>query len=283
VNTPLRVVAYGGGVQSTALLVLAAHGYIPHRTFLFANVGDDSEHPDTLRYVREVAFDFAATHGIEIHELERTPKRGRHAGEPVTLRQAMLHPDSKSVPIPMRGENGAPGSRSCTVDYKVRVLNRWLTEHGATPENPAHVAIGISTDEISRANNAKREPNEVLEYPLLTIEHRLAPRGASRADCEAIIRDAGLPVPPKSSCYFCPFHRVTVWADLARTRPDLFEQAAQLEDHVNRHRAPGNRLYMTKFARPLRDVFATHTQGALFDDPAWFEDEGYRCGDVCDT
>jgi hypothetical protein len=39
-----RVVSYDGGVQSNALLVLAAQGRIDYRTFLFANVGDDSEH-----------------------------------------------------------------------------------------------------------------------------------------------------------------------------------------------------------------------------------------------
>src|ERR671910_1536926 len=39
-----RVVSYGGGVQSNALLELAAQGRIDYRTFLFANVGDDSEH-----------------------------------------------------------------------------------------------------------------------------------------------------------------------------------------------------------------------------------------------
>jgi site-specific DNA-cytosine methylase len=37
----MRVVAYGGGVQSTALLVLAAQERIDFRTFLIANVGED--------------------------------------------------------------------------------------------------------------------------------------------------------------------------------------------------------------------------------------------------
>ena len=36
-------VAHGGGVQTTALLVLAGQGRLAYRTFLFANVGDDSE------------------------------------------------------------------------------------------------------------------------------------------------------------------------------------------------------------------------------------------------
>ena len=42
----MRVISYGGGVQSTALVVLAAQGKIGHvDAALFANVGDDSEHP----------------------------------------------------------------------------------------------------------------------------------------------------------------------------------------------------------------------------------------------
>ena len=59
----LRVVSYGGGVQSTSLLVLAAQNKIDYKTFLFCNVGDDSEHPDTIKYVHEVAMPYAKEHG----------------------------------------------------------------------------------------------------------------------------------------------------------------------------------------------------------------------------
>jgi hypothetical protein len=40
----LNVVSYGGGVQSTSLLVLAASGKIDFKTFLFCNedIGCDS-------------------------------------------------------------------------------------------------------------------------------------------------------------------------------------------------------------------------------------------------
>jgi len=46
----LRAISYGGGVQSTALVVLAAQGVIDFPLALFANVGEDAE-PDTIRYV----------------------------------------------------------------------------------------------------------------------------------------------------------------------------------------------------------------------------------------
>lgn len=235
--TTLRTVSYGGGVQSTALLVLAAQGYIDAPTFLFANVGEQAEHPDTLRYVRDVAFDYAAAHGIEVHELHRVPKRGAHAGEVDDLWTRLMRPGSRSLPIPVRmPDTGAPGTRSCTADHKIRVVGRWLVEHGATEGNPATVAIGISTDEWQRANNRKREPYEVVVYPLLTLETRRGV-GLNRSQCEALIREAGLPVPRKSSCFFCPFHKPTVWVDMARDEPDLFARSVLLEDTLNARRA----------------------------------------------
>ena len=43
----LRTFSFGGGWQTTAALVLAARAELDFRTFLFANVGEDSERPAT--------------------------------------------------------------------------------------------------------------------------------------------------------------------------------------------------------------------------------------------
>lgn len=95
----MRVISYGGGVQSTALIVLAATGKIGHvDAALFANVGDDSEHPDTIRYVREVATPWAARHGLTIHEL----KRHRRDGSEETLLGRLERPELRSIDIPVR-------------------------------------------------------------------------------------------------------------------------------------------------------------------------------------
>ncbi|WP_225991310.1 adenine nucleotide alpha hydrolase family protein [Actinomadura montaniterrae] len=189
---PIRAFSYGGGWQSTAALVLAAQGRIDFRTFLFANVGDDSEHPATLAYVRDHAAPYAAAHGIEVRELHRI----RRDGTTETLYGRLMREGSRSIPIPVRMSNGAPGTRSCTADFKIRVIGRWLKAHGASPENPATIAIGISLDEIHRANTRRHEAYERIVYPLLDLRIR-------RTDCPRIIRSAGLPVPPKSSCWFC--------------------------------------------------------------------------------
>ncbi|MFE1787169.1 hypothetical protein ACFW7J_01990 [Streptomyces sp. NPDC059525] len=128
----MRVISYGGGVQSTALLVLAARRDISYATFLFANVGDDSEHPATLAYIRDVAAPFAASAGLELHQLRRT----RRDGTTETLMERLNRPGIRSIPIPVRMANGAPGRRSCTADFKIKVVGGGGWGHGENTHTP---------------------------------------------------------------------------------------------------------------------------------------------------
>lgn len=315
-RTPLRTISYGGGVQSTALLVLAARGVIDFRTFLLANVGDDSEHPDTLAYVRLVAAPYAAEHDIDLQILDRV----RRDGTIETLWGRLTREGSRSLPIPVRMSNGAPGNRSCTADFKIKVTGKWLKQQGATggkpcrahkleqqqlaadpadadlfpvdgcakctPANIATIGIGISLDEIERANTRKHEPHERVVYPLLSIGEDTGLK-MRRSDCQQLIRSeplsadlaahlravadqlprgtrqqletsgyTTLPVPPKSSCFFCPFHKETAWEDLARDHPDLFDKSVALEKMLNdrRDELGKDHVYLTRFARPLDEV-----------------------------
>ncbi|MFD4997164.1 phosphoadenosine phosphosulfate reductase [Streptomyces buecherae] len=261
----MKVISYGGGVQSTALLVLAAQGEIDYPTFLFASVGDDSEHPATLAYIEEVAVPYATRAGIDLHQL----KRVRRDGSSETLMQRLNRPDTRSIPIPVRMANGAPGRRSCTADFKIRVVGRWLREHGAVAAHPATVGIGISLDEIHRANRRRREAHEVIEYPLLDL-------GLRRDDCERIIAEADLPVPPKSSCFFCPFRTVDAWRHQRRYEPELFAQSVRLEETINRRRAALGRdaVYLTRYGVPLTQAIPDEDPGVGAVD----EDEG-----ACDS
>lgn len=262
----LRVISYGGGVQSTALLVLAAQGRIDFRLFVMANVGADSENPATLRYLDEYARPFAAEHGRELAVLDRR----KRDGSTETLMQRLERP-SRSIPIPVRMANGAPGNRQCTADFKIKVIGRWTKEHGATSDNPAIVGIGISLDEIQRANSRRQVPHEQAVYPLLDL-------GLRRTDCEQIIREAGLPVPPKSSCFFCPFRRERDWLDQKRQTPELFEKSCQLEETLNERRALLGKdpVYLTRFNRPLRQVVPDGVdQLSMFDEADGACDSGY--------
>jgi len=116
-----------------AVLVMAAQGRFQYDAFLFANVGDDSENPDTLAYFDKVAVPFAARAGQTLIEL----KKMRRDGSVDTLYQNIMG-DNKSIPIPARmNGSGAPGNRTCTVDYKIRVIAKWQKMNGATANDPA--------------------------------------------------------------------------------------------------------------------------------------------------
>lgn len=269
----LTVISYGGGVQSTAMLVLACQGKLgyPVTDALFANVGDDSEHPATLEFVRNVAIPWAAEHGITVHELRKTKRDGTNARG---LWSHIFDHESEETlrePIPIRGINGAPLSRSCTSDWKIKVVGKWLKANGANKDNPATVCIGISTDEIQRVSNKRVEPYEQPVYPLIHL-------GLDRSACQKLIAEAGLPVPPKSSCFFCPFHRPLMWAEMRRDEPELFWKSAELEATLNKRRDKlgKDHVYLTRFAKPLPEAIAEAQDMLPFGSPDIETcDEGY--------
>lgn len=260
----LRTFSHGGGWQSTAALVLSAQRKIDFPIHLFANVGDDSEEPATLRYVREISIPYAERHGLKLIELHRR----RRNGAPETLLGRLTREGSRSLPIPVRMDNGAPGTRSCTIDFKLKVIERWHKTQGASADNPATVGIGFTIDELERVGKARDRAHEQVTYPLIDL-------GLRRSDCARIIQDAGLPVPPKSACWFCPMHRPSAWAEMRRDNPAQFDAAVALERLLNDRRdlLGKDHVYLTRFAKPL-DQAVHAAQDQLFDHDDW--------GSTCD-
>ena len=255
----LHAFSFGGGVQSTAALVLAARGELPATddsnrwdVFIFANVGEGAEHPETLRYVEEYAKPYAAEHGIELVEVQKR----RRDGTPDDLRERIRRgytPPQASFPFPVRMNNGMPGRRSCTAEYKVRPIESELKRRGASDEFPAIVGLGITVDEVQRAKHwgkaDPRSPSQVLEYPLLRL-------GMRREDSLRVIREAGLPEPPRSACWFCPFHSLDEWRRLRRDQPELFVEAQEMEAAIGERQAQLGRrpLWLTRYAQPIAQV-----------------------------
>lgn len=268
----LRVIAYGGGVQSTALCVLATQGRLddimggPVDAALFSNVGGDSEDPASLLFVAEVMTPWCAERGLPVHTLQRHKRDGTVE----TLMQRLTR-DSRSIDIPVRMAGGAPGRRRCTGDFKIKVLTKWMKAHGASADDPATVAVGISLDEWHRVNSRRVGDHELPVYPLIDLR-------LDRAACQRIIADAGLPVPGKSSCFFCPFHRPAAFAEMRRDRPDLFDKACALEALLNerRDKLGKDHVYLTRFGRPLAEaVHAAQDQLEMGGIEEGGCDEGY--------
>lgn len=256
-EAPYTFLSYGGGVQSNALLVLAAQGKVHFDAIWFANVGDDSENPKTLRYVNDIAKPFAAQHGIPFHEVQVTKRNG----DKDTLLQAIERRQG-SVVIPTLVEASGKNSRTCTVDFKIRVINRHIKR--VAPDAYVRMGIGFSIDEWTRArdtdwhshygSNESKNPEPLgfwrqNYYPLLDM-------GISRADCVGITTGAGLPTPPKSSCFFCPYHRRGEWVEMKQQEPALFAEACRIDDLLSARyrRLQGKGAFLHPDRKPLREA-----------------------------
>lgn len=277
----LRVFSFGGGVQSTAVLVLQAQGKIaePYDVFVFSNVGEDSENPATLEYLEKYTIPFCEKHGIRFEQV----RKYRRDGTPETVMQRVMKTD-KSICIPARmGGNGAPGRRQCTTDFKIKVIDKWCKAQDATH---IVVGLGISIDEWERAHS-ERWHDTYNKKPMgfwKKREHVLIDLRLRRDDCKRIIEEAGLPVPPKSSCFFCPFQKRYEWQELKRKTPDLFEIAVKIENHINHkreHVLEKDKVYLHPSLTPLEHAVSDQLRLPFMND---FDDmEAEACGGYCHT
>lgn len=263
----MRVFSFGGGVQSTAALVLSAAGKLPYTHFLFSNVGDDSENPDTIRYVNDVIKPFAEQAGLQIITVQKMDKNG----DSKTLLEAVMRMD-RNIPIPMY-INGSPAKRICTSDYKIEIVTKWMRQNaGATKENRVPVGVGISVDESHRmrTDDPERSPYTKIEYPLIDLM-------LTRIDCQSIIAKAGLSMAPKSSCWFCPFKKQHEWTDMRQHQPELFAKAIELEQTVRSKLPDYQHLWLTSAKRPIEQAVPLPTANMFAgEDDSWdFCESGY--------
>jgi hypothetical protein len=235
-TAPARIFSFGGGVQSVAVLALQALGKLsrPFDTFVFANVGDDSESPDTLQYFYDHVIAFASRYGIRVVQVQKT----RGDGSLDTLLQ-YLQRSERSVSIPVYMPSGSKSNRSCTVDFKIRVVDRYIR---SLRVGYVDLGIGFSLDETRRLDGRPvgyhdrygKKPygfSKRFVYPLLDDVP------LSRHAALQVIGNAGLPIPPKSACWFCPFMSRSARIEQKRNTPELFNRSCELETMINQRRA----------------------------------------------
>jgi hypothetical protein len=99
-------------------------------------------------------------------------------------------------------------------------------------------AVGLDAGENHRltwarrgADEENRKPSreERLDREFFAYFYPLMEWGMDRAACERSIRAAGLPVPVKSACWFCPASKKHEILWLGRHHPQLLERALAIE------------------------------------------------------
>lgn len=205
------VVSYGGGTNSTAMLVGLAERGIRPDAILFADTG--GEKPATLEHLMTVQL-WLEKQGFPSITVVRANRQDK------TLEDECIR---KSV-LPSL----AYGYKKCSQAWKIQPQDKWLNHWPRAQETWAAgklvvKVIGYDAGERHRAARGPLEDKKMRKwFPLLEWDW-------AREECIEAIDRAGLPRPGKSACFYCPASTKKEVLALAKDHPDLFERAAAME------------------------------------------------------
>lgn len=211
------VVAYGLGVDSTALLVgLHARGQRPD-LILFADTGD--EKPATYAYL-PVINSWLASVGFPQVTVVKNPR-------PVSGDKSLSDSCLRLGVLPAL----AYGQHQCSLVWKRDPQHKFIKSWqpaidawaaGLTVTTLIGYDAGPRDSCRSYKAEGKSSPGFTNEFPLITW-------GWDREECIRQIAAAGLPVPGKSACFHCPASKKTEIVSLRETSPAQYAKALLLE------------------------------------------------------
>lgn len=247
-NDTIQVLSLGAGVQSSTLALMAARGEVEPmpKCAIFADT--QTEPPAVYKWLdwleAQLPFPVYRVTKGDLAEGELRLRTSKKSG--FVYRKAL---------IPAYTDDGGMTPRKCTSDYKIQPIVTKLREIASIPRGCKEVRviqwIGISMDETIRMKPS-REPWIENRWPL--IEKRI-----SRRNCLEWWAKNGLPEPPRSACYFCPFHSNAEWARMQKDEPEEFAKAIEFEkkmDAVAQQETGARRVrvFLHPSRRPLSEI-----------------------------
>jgi hypothetical protein len=205
------ILSYGGGLNSTALLVFLVKRKYPLDMVIFANTGDEFQHTyDSIKYYS----DFCNKNGIEFVIVDEFKKYNVKSMIEYYIRK-------KSTPSRMR--------RDCTTKFKILPIRKYLRNTYGKKER-FKMYIGIDYGELHRMKSSDVRYIEQV-YPLVDAK-------IDRSGCKSYLIENNRPIPEKSGCYYCPYTKKDGWINLKMNHPKLFKKAMELEQNNKRYPEP---------------------------------------------
>jgi hypothetical protein len=258
-----HVLSLGAGVQSSTLALMAAKGEVTPMPDL-AIFADTQAEPESVYkwldwlenelpfpVVRVTKGDLRA-HVLEIKERKKDAAKYMRG----------------SIPTYQLNDDGSKGVlfRKCTFDFKIAPMQKYLKQFKG---EQITMWLGISTDESHRQKDSQVDAI-AHRYPLIEI-------GFNRTACLDWMGRNGYPTPPRSSCYFCPYHNDAEWIRLKRDEPAEFEKAVQFEadlhETFDRQTVMKTKPFLHASLKPLHQIQFRHQ-----DQPNLF---GNECLGIC--
>lgn len=223
-----QILSYGGGTQTIAMVVLVARGILPKPDCVIA-ADTGREMPTTWEYADAYARPLLASVGLELHI----------AGH--DLATVDLYGHNGDLLVPAYTPTGKL-SAYCSAEWKERVVHRYA-RRALNAKGELVNWIGFSQDERRRV---KGDGDATRRYPLLELM-------LTRADCEHLIQEAGLPLPKKSRCYHCPHQGNRDWREV-RDDPALWAAAVAIDEEIRETDTRDGRVYLHESRVPLVDA-----------------------------
>jgi hypothetical protein len=238
------VAMYGAGTQSTGMILMALTGHFNEKPN-FAIFSDTGAEPN---------------HVIEYKEYFSEYVKNEFDFNIITVQNKNLETDileylkghkKRVSQIPLRSKTGLM-MRQCTQDYKIDPSDKFIKKKlnikrkNNNQANSVALWMGISIDEIQRMKRSVQWW-KVLLYPLIENGYR-------RNDTIQFVKKHGLKEPPRSACYFCPFHSNDYWAYLNKHYPEEYSKAIIFDEKIRDYPGLNDKMYLHKNAIPLKDI-----------------------------
>jgi hypothetical protein len=208
-------VACGLGVDSVALLVGLWRRGIRPALITFADVGN--EHPETYAYLPVLN---AWLRSVGFPEVTVVRRPATKAAPYRTLEENCLANATLT--------SLAFGGKGCSLKWKTAPQNayraRWAPARAAWGRGD-HCIVAIGYDagpKDARRSSLANDARYQYWYPLRDW-------GWDREECKRQIAAAGLAVPRKSACFFCPSTKVEELAALVDEHPELADRIVAIE------------------------------------------------------
>jgi hypothetical protein len=200
-----RVWSFGGGVQSAAIAVMVVKGVLP-RPDLIVIADTGREAASTWRYLDDVVRPLLGEVGLDVEVA------------PHSLASCDLYSHGGDLLMPAFTLGVGRLRGWCSGEWKRDVVSRYLRLRGVVS---CVNWLGISADEARRVSKPRKAWLQ-LRFPLVEL-------GITREACLAIVAAAGLPRPPRSSCWCCPHRGDAEWRELRDREPEDFARAVELD------------------------------------------------------
>ena len=260
----MKIISLGLGVQSTALYYMSSLGELPRCDYaIFADLGREKK--KTIAYLKYLQQWQKENNGIPIIVIQKK-----------NLYTDLLNSVNStggrfaSIPAFTKNDDGSIGMlrRQCTNEYKIEQVDKAIREVlnvKAVLKQKVDIWKGISLEEIDRLSIPNTDW-KIHVYPF--CKYTVTTKGANKTNF-GLLRTRndivrwydfnGLPIPPKSSCVFCPYQSDAAWYDMRQNEPEDFEAAVKIDEAIRNSSKKGikNKIFLHRSCKPLSEISFT--------------------------